>query len=96
MEKGRLPAMNLRDWCLSQIDFEEELLFADGFDEAILGLTYQNGHSIVLYDRDRCLRTLVDRDDMTFTEALEFFECNVQGSYFGPKTPLFVTMPCDN
>lgn len=88
--------MSLRDWCYNQIDFEEELVFADGFDDAILGLTYQNGRSLVLYDRDRCIRILVDRDDMSFEEAAEFFDCNVQGSYVGPKTPLFVTVPEDH
>ena len=88
-----MSAVNLREWCLDQIDYEEDLLFAEGFDEAILGVTYQQGHSVVVYDRDRCVRLLMSSEDMDLEEAEEFFEVNVMGSYFGPKTPLFVSIP---
>ena len=88
-----MPAVNLREWCFDQIDYEEELLFADGFDDAILGLTYRAGHSIVLYDRDACIRILMARDEMSLEDAEEFFDYNVAGAYHGPKTPLYITTP---
>jgi hypothetical protein len=31
------------------------------------------------------------RDDMTHSEAIEFFEYNISGSYLGESTPLYVT-----
>lgn len=85
--------MNLRDWCLDQIDYDEELMFADGFDDAILGVTYQNGHSVVLYDRERCIDILMTKGAADREEAEEFFDFNVAGTYIGPRTPLFITMP---
>jgi hypothetical protein len=74
---------------LAEID--PTLLFADGFDEAIIGLSYQwSKEPVVAYDRQKCIDKLM-RDGMDLGEAEEFFEFNVQGSWVGEKTPAFIT-----
>lgn len=66
-------------------------LFADGFDDAILGIARRaNGTALVAYDRDLCIKVLMDRDGMDQEEANEFFDFNVIGSWVGDGTPIFV------
>jgi len=67
-----------------------EALTADGFDEAIIGLGRQFNNEVVVYDEDKCLKILMDRDGMDYDEAQEFFEFNVVGAYVGEHTPIYV------
>ena len=84
-----------------------ELLLADGFDEAFLGVgnAFHN-EPVAIYDRNKCIDILADdfkravtpsdtsfhNDETDFYEqALEYFDYNVQGSYVGEKTPIFIT-----
>lgn len=70
--------------------YGDDLLFADGFDEALIGVATRCGMDLVaLYDIEKCVDILVGRDKMTHEEALEYFEYNVLGSYVGDKTPIF-------
>lgn len=77
------------DWLT---DIGEESLFADGFDDAIIGLSYDPlaDSYRVCYSIDKCYDCLVKDDEMSFDEAIEYFEYNVIGSYMGPRTPIFV------
>jgi len=78
---------------MSLEDYEgyEELLIADGLDEAIMGVCMQYGKpDVVAYDFLKVLNILVDRDGMSPEEALEFFEFNVIGAGMGERTPVFV------
>ena len=67
-----------------------EALVADGFDEAIIGVGRQFNTDIVVYDEEKCIKILMERDGMTDEEAEEFFEFNVVGAYVGEHTPIFV------
>lgn len=67
---------------------DETFMFADGFDDAIIGV--ESLGMRVVYDIDGVLDILQKRDEMGFDEAQEFFEFNVLGAYVGEKTPLFV------
>lgn len=72
-------------------DLDEEILLLDGFDEAFLGLGRRVGCRVVaVYDRDRCLELLVQRDGMSEEEAIEHFDFNVSGAWVGEQTPLFL------
>tara|TARA_R100000908_G_scaffold62359_1_gene41524 strand:+ start:965 stop:1234 length:270 start_codon:yes stop_codon:yes gene_type:complete len=78
---------------MSLEDYEgyEELLTADGLDEAIIGVCMRYGQpDVVAYDFLKVLNILVDRDGMSPEEALEFFEYNVIGAGMGERTPVFV------
>jgi hypothetical protein len=36
------------------------------------------------------IEVLQERDEMTYDEALEYFEFNIAGAYVGEQTPVFV------
>jgi len=69
-----------------------EELYADGFDDAIIGIGRQFNKTIVVYDESKCLDILIKRDGMTEKEAIEFFEFNVVGAYVGEHTPIYVRL----
>ena len=68
-----------------------EALFADGFENALIGYVEQGGRVLAAYSRRACINILIERDDMTAEEAEEFFQHNVAGAYVGENTPVFVT-----
>jgi hypothetical protein len=82
-------AQRIKSWLEA---IEEVAMFADGFDDAVMGLTYDAnaGHWRVIYDSSECLSLLMQRDGMTFEEAVEFFDYNVTGGAVLPQSPLFM------
>ena len=72
-------------------EVDNEILIADGFDEAIIGYVERLGESgyqtYALYDKEKVISML--QDDMTREEAVEYFEYNMRGSWVGPGTPVF-------
>lgn len=71
-----------------------ELMLADGFEAAIVGIAEGCGRSpAVVYDREKCIAILMERDGMDRDEAEEFFDFNVSGAYVGPGTPVFLVKP---
>ena len=67
-----------------------ELLVADGFDKAIIGVSRTFNKLSIAYDTNKCIKILMSRDNMTQLEAVEYFEFNVVGSYVGEHTPSFI------
>jgi hypothetical protein len=69
-----------------------QTLFADGFDDCIIG--YVNGNSVdsyrIVYDSWKMVDVLCERDSMTRVEALEYLEHNTWSAYAGKGTPLYV------
>lgn len=73
---------------LSEID--PDILMADGFDNCIVGFCYTPGPGYrAVYDAEKIIDTLIERDGMTWEEANEYFEFNTEGAYVGEKTPIF-------
>lgn len=70
-----------------QEQYDDDLLFADGFDEAIVGIT-TNG--LVVYDVELMICVLVSQG-MGYTEAVEYLEFNVFCAYVGENTPIYMT-----
>lgn len=71
-------------------EIDEEILFADGFEDALLGTVVQfNRGPVALYDWDKCVKILMNRDDMTYEEAVEWMDFNVTGAWLGEQTPAF-------
>ena len=73
------------------VEINDKALLADGFDEAIDGMCIQFGQlPIVAYDYIKCIEILKERDGMDRTEAIDYLEFNVLGSYVGLHTPVFI------
>jgi len=66
---------------------DEEILIADGFDDAVIGICYQSQRLIYLYSK--CLDVLINRDNMSIEEANEFMSFNVVSAYMGDNTPIW-------
>ena len=67
---------------------EDEAIFADGFDDAILGTDALTGKVVYSYSKGR--EILVRSTGMSYEEADEYLDFNVLGAYVGPMTPLWV------
>lgn len=80
----------IREECV-ELSGDEELLFFDGFDDAIIGLGQRFNDSFVVYDQDKILSILQERDGLSSDEAIEFFDYNIIGAWLGPKTPCCVS-----
>jgi hypothetical protein len=66
------------------------LLFIEGRDNAIMGVTERGGVTLVVYDSEKILRRLRKRDVMSKDEAGEFFAYNIAGTWRGELTPIFL------
>ena len=44
---------------------------------------------LAVYDRQKCIEILMERDGMTDEEAVEYFDYNVTGAWVGENTPIF-------
>ncbi len=72
------------------------VIFFDGLDDALVGLTMRYGyeHPVVLYDREKCIAIFMERDGMTREDAEEWMSFNVEGGWHGNATPAF-SLPLD-
>lgn len=77
---------------------DEELLFADGFDDCICGVVRgfvgsEGSVNRVLYDESAVINKLAasmeGSEDERMADAIEYFEFKVIGAYTGPRTPMF-------
>jgi hypothetical protein len=68
-----------------------DALLADGFEEALVGVCRRFGQNpLAAYDYDKCIEILMR--DMSYEEAVEYFEFNVIGAYVGENTPVFLEL----
>lgn len=63
-------------------------LFADGLEEALVGVGTQFNKQIAVYSRAKVLDIL--QQSMTLEEAEEYFDFNIVGAYVGEHTPIFL------
>jgi hypothetical protein len=73
---------------------DEELLLANGFEEAIIGVTHGYSSNKIIYDYDKCIEILMR--DMSEEDALEHMGFNVTGAYVGDHTPIFIKLADNN
>ena len=78
--------MTKRDQLLAFVP-DDTLLFADGFDDAIIGLDTLSLR--VVYSKQQMIEILVN-EDMTPEDAIEFLEYNTWNAYVGEQTPIYV------
>ena len=72
-------------------DLNPDALLADGLEAALVGYTVNHHHPhVAVYDIEKCVQVLVDRDGMTAEEADEFLSFNTLGAYVGENGPLYV------
>jgi hypothetical protein len=65
-----------------------ELLTADGFDKAIVGVVHRMDTMAICYDKNKVIEILME--DMSYEDAIEYFEFNIAGAWVGESTPFFL------
>lgn len=63
----------------------------DGFNEAIIGIVEEFGNGPrILYSREKILEILQNRDEMSFQDAIDFYDFNILGMYAGEQNPVIL------
>lgn len=65
-----------------------ETLFADGLEDALVGVGTQFNKRIAVFSKAKVLDIL--QQYMTLEEAEEYFDFNIAGAYVGEYTPVFL------
>lgn len=68
-------------------EYLDKVLFADGFDDAIIG--YDEQSKRVVYSQQRMILTLMN-DGMEFEDAIEYLGFNVWSAYVGEHQPIYI------
>jgi hypothetical protein len=68
---------------------EDGYLKVDGFDDAIIGIS-NNG--CLVYSIADMIDILVSRNNWTQEDAANYFYYNIEESYKGEKTPIFINL----
>ena len=76
----------MKEAIIELYSFTEDVLFADGFDEAIIG--FEPNLWKVVYSRSKCIEVM--SKDMSEEDAIEYLEYNTFNAYVGEKTPIWV------
>jgi len=67
-------------------DYNDKALILDGYDDAIVGIFER---SVFVYDFNKVIEILMIRDNMSQTDALEFFRFNIEQP-FAKHYPIFI------
>jgi hypothetical protein len=78
----------LKEKIIDELGEDENVLLADGFDDAFVGIGRQFGRPIAVYNKSKCIDIL--QEDMSEEEAEEYFQYNVEGAWVGENTPIFL------
>ncbi len=66
----------------------------EGFNVAIIGTaSVWNGNErvdVLVYDVEKMVETLIDRDGMSGEDAIEYIDFNIENAYIGKDTPVIV------
>jgi hypothetical protein len=72
-------------------DYAPDAIILTDLDEAIIGIVESfGGGSRILYDKNKILDLLMERDGMTHSESEEYYDFNIIGGYFGEMNPVFL------
>lgn len=66
--------------------------FLDGFNDAIVGVGEQKGNEepFLIYDYEKCVQILMEKNDWEREDAEEWMDYNVTDLYIGKDTPAFL------
>ena len=88
MLKNRCPDQIL---LLIWVRRSSKILKANRLDDALIGIGRRcSQEDVLVYDFNKAVKILVDRDKMTEEEAVEYLEFNTVGAWVGEETPVFV------
>ena len=70
---------------------EDALIRYDDYKEAELGIGQRcSFDDVMVYDYHALIVCIMKKDNMTYSEAVEWIEYNILGGYLGKRTPIVV------
>jgi hypothetical protein len=75
---------------ITETYYDESFLKMDGFDSCVIGMDQTNLK--LIYSKKAILDVLINENDLSELEAIEYYEFNILGCYMGEKTPIL----CDD
>lgn len=75
-------------------EYVEGAVFLTGLEGAIIGVVNEFGSDggRILYSREKIIEILINRDEMSEDEAVEFYEYNILGLYAGERNAVFLDL----
>lgn len=74
------------------IELNPEALFADGFDDALIGIGERCGQPyLAVYDYDKCIDVIMRDEGLSEEDAIEHMSFNVAGAWMGENTPIWMS-----
>ena len=70
--------------------FGDDLLFADGYDDAIIGVCSGFDSGRVAYSIPKMIEIAANDLSVDYEEAVEWLEYNTFGAYVGEHTPIYI------
>jgi hypothetical protein len=84
---------NRMSYNVEEYSLPDEAMKVVGHDNAIIGIAERQSQiPVIAYDKERVIKNLMENDDMTRSEALEYFDFNISGAWVGAGTPVFITL----
>lgn len=72
-------------------ELNPDMVFWDGFDEAIIGTAERCGIGpVIAYDVNKVIQVLCDDMDLNEEDAWDWFNFNMNGAYLGEFTPMHI------
>ena len=72
-------------------EYAEGAIILDNFDDCIIGISEQFGEgNRIVYSKDMIIKKLCE--EMSEEEALEYYDYNILGGYFGEQNPIFLAI----
>ena len=69
---------------------EESFIYPSGFEDAIVGADLANYRFIMC--KDKMIEILIEREGMTYEDAVEFCAYNIWGAYVAECQPVYVDL----
>lgn len=80
--------MTREEWV--ELSGDGELLFADGLDDAIIGVGSRCGQAaVVVYDVEKVYKAF-QASGLSYDDAVEWAQFNTFGAWIGERTPMWV------
>jgi len=70
--------------------YDDDFLFADGYDNAIIGVCGGCDSGRVAYDAEKMVEICMKDLGVDYEEANEFLEFNTFCAYVGDRTPIYI------
>jgi hypothetical protein len=70
--------------------YGDDLLFADGYDNAIVGVCVGFDSGRVVYSVSKMIDACMKEAGMSYEDSVEWLEYNTFGAYVGDNTPIYI------